>query len=273
MSRRRFTLFVTYFFLLIAAHAQQWGYKTLPPDGFLTKCVDPSGVEVGDWVDCRTDQTCTNPRAITDRCQDRHPKSRQELPEHVVIGAHLDNVRQPKSILRTLSECGNDDACQRVAQLIASVTEIPVDKIVRGAAVISPASAATAEGTYFDFGLPAGYSYCSATINTASIVPHDGPRGSTLLARADKRKLYVETWTPVLPLAQGRTWAEADIRLIGVRDDLASSAYASSASPCYAPNSRIILYCRGGGCEQPRSTTDKGQSVNASSPPGASSRN
>lgn len=185
--------------------------------------------------------------------------------EYVIIGSHIDNVRQQKSIFQTADDCENNPACVVLAKVVSAATEIPVDKFITALATLSGST--EGEGTFTKIALPAGYSYCAASMQLVSIVPHDGDRGSTFLGRADADGLYTETWTPVLPPFEGRSWVEADLTVIGVRSDLAQLNYANGR--CRPPG-RAIFYCRGGGCEG--GAVDKGQSVDTSSPPGAGSR-
>ena len=193
-----------------------------------------------------------------------------QTSDFIVISTKVDNVRNAKSIFTTAEECGKNSACLAILKLASNYFGIPIDKAVASAALLAVKQ--DGEGTYIDIKLPSGYSYCKATINTVSIVPKDGPRGSTLLARADNNQLYIETWTPILPVGQGRSWVEADIAILGVRNDIAEREYGTFGD-CEKPSSRVILYCRGGGCESPKTTEDNGQSVNAAVRPTANSRN
>ena len=116
-------------------------------------------------------------------------------------------------------------------------------------------------------GLPQGYQYCKSQMRMVSIVPNDGPRGSTFLGRVDPTSVYVETWTPVQGIGAGRSWVEAEMTVLGVRSGIAEQSYRDGT--CNRPGNRHIFYCRGSGCV---STNDDGQAVSASSPPGAGSR-
>lgn len=184
----------------------------------------------------------------------------------VMVGMHVDNTRQPKDIFRTLTECANNKTCMAAAQAVGEAYGIPVGEIVAAAGVIG--SSAPDEGTYMRLSPPPGYSYCRASMKLTSIVPHDGDRGSTFLGRADDESLYSETWTPVQGPFDGRSWVEGDLTLIGVKNEYAEQEYQSGR--CARPGSRVWFYCRGGGCEG--GAEDRGQAVDASSPPGAGGR-
>ncbi|MBX9904977.1 MAG: hypothetical protein K2Y31_11515 [Burkholderiales bacterium] len=48
-----------------------WSYVVNPKIDTETKCVDPSGNTVGDWVSCHTGNVCNNAAAIIDKCQSK----------------------------------------------------------------------------------------------------------------------------------------------------------------------------------------------------------
>lgn len=186
--------------------------------------------------------------------------------EYVVVGSHVDNVRNQHSIWDSMRQCTNDAVCSGLLSAIEAYSGVPVGKIATVGAQLSTQQ--DGEGTFMKVGLPAGYAYCRAQMRMTSIVPHDGPRGSTFLGRADPDGLYMETWTPVLPPGQGRSWVEGDVTVVGVRQDIAGARYASGA--CRPAGGRALWYCRGGGCV---ATEDHGQAVPTGSAPGAGSRN
>lgn len=183
--------------------------------------------------------------------------------DFVVSNIYIDNVRQPKSVLDVARDCSNNAGCMALFKVVDSYFQVPASKVVSGAAMLAPQQ--QGEGTYVNASLPAGYAYCKASMKMVSIVPHDGPRGSLFLARATAKGLYYETWTPVQGAGGGRSWVEAGISVLGVRQDLAAASYANGT--CFRPE-RVLWYCRGGGC---KNTNDTGQSKDSSSPPGAMS--
>jgi hypothetical protein len=184
----------------------------------------------------------------------------------VVVGSHIDNVRDQTTIFQTASECNESYICKSALAAISNASGIPVDKAVTALALL--ATTKDGEGTFMNINLPAGYSYCSSSMSLTSIVPRDGPEGSTFLGRADATGLYSETWTPNQVFGGGRSWVEGDLTVVGVSSASAQAAYASGE--CHAPNSRIVFYCRGSGCEG--GALDRGQALDASTRPGAGSR-
>ncbi len=183
--------------------------------------------------------------------------------DFVVTNVYIDNVRQPKSVLDIARDCANNPGCAVFLNAVDNYFQIPVSRFVSAGAALAPRQ--QGEGTYVTATLPSGYAYCKATMKMTSIVPHDGPRGSLFMAMSKPNGLYYETWTPVQGLGQGRSWVEAGISILGIRQDLAASSYASGT--CYRPE-RALWYCRGGGCTD---TEDRGQAKDTSSPPGAMS--
>jgi hypothetical protein len=191
------------------------------------------------------------------------PAARAQSTDFVVSNIYVDNVRQPKSILDIARDCSNNPGCQAAVQAAEAYFQVPVSRVVEGAAMLAPSM--QGEGTYVTATLPQGYAYCSASMKMVSIVPHDGDRGALFLGMAKPAGLYYETWTPVQGLGGGNSWVEAAISVLGIRQELAAQAYTDGT--CHVPE-RVLWYCRGGGCVD---TADAGQSKDSSSPPGAGS--
>jgi hypothetical protein len=190
-------------------------------------------------------------------------ESRAQSTEYVVSNIYIDNVRQPKNVLDAARDCANDDGCALFLQAVDNYFQVPVSRVVQGAALLAPSQ--QGEGTYVTASLPQGYAYCRSTMKMTSIVPHDGPRGSLFLGMSKPNGLYYETWTPVQGMGGGRSWVEGGISILGIREDLAAEAYADGT--CHGPE-RVLWYCRGGGCVD---TADEGQAKDSSSPPEANS--
>jgi len=186
-----------------------------------------------------------------------------QTSDYVSVNIYIDNVRQPKNVLDIARDCANNPACVGLFKAADNYFQVPASRVVTVAAALAPQR--NGEGTFVHTTLPSGYAYCKATMRMVSIVPHDGPRGSTFLGQSRANGFYYETWTPVQGPGGGRSWVEAGISVLGIRQDLANSAYASGK--CFSPQ-RVLWYCRGGGCTN---TDDRGQSKDSSSPPGAMS--
>lgn len=183
----------------------------------------------------------------------------------VVASMHIDQVRDAKNVFDMVRECDNDDLCSNILKAVESYYGIPPGLTATVAATFSGGS--RGEGWGVDMILPNGYLYCGSSMKMVSIVPHDGPRGSLFRGAVARNEIHLETWTPIQGLGDGRSWVEADVTLIGVREDLA--AQAQKEGQCKGFDERNIWYCRGGGCVD---TVDVGQSVSSASPPGANSR-
>lgn len=185
--------------------------------------------------------------------------------DFVKMDIYIDEVRNSKTGFDLAGECADNPFCISVAEAAGAYIGIPVGEIVQAAATFRRDS--NGEGMFVFADLPSGYTYCRASMKMVSIVPHDGPRGSTFLGQSRDHGFYYETWTPVRPITEGRSWVEAKIAVIGVRDDLAAEAVSSGT--CGTPM-RVLWYCRGGGCHD---TEDKGQSKSSATRPAANSEN
>lgn len=182
---------------------------------------------------------------------------------YITTRFHIDVTRQPKDLSDGVRECADSTACAAAVEAIGNYYGIPAGEMLQAAATFS--RNIQGEGTYVFTKLPSNYTYCRASVGNVSITPHDGPRGSLFMGQSRPDGLYYETWTPVQGYGGGTSWVETDVTLIGVRTDLADQARATGK--CGTPM-RVLWYCRGGGCG-PRE--DRGQSLDASSPPGANS--
>lgn len=116
--------------------------------------------------------------------------------------------------------------------------------------------------------IPTGYRYCRSSMSLKSIVPLKGARGSLFSGRATEAFFIMDTWTPVLPAFQGRSWVEGAVDIVLVKSSYADEAYGRGY--CVRADDRLIFWCRGSGCRG--GALDRGQSLDASSPPGADSR-
>lgn len=175
----------------------------------------------------------------------------QERPIFVTVSAHIDEVRDATSILTSIGECHTNDMCRGAASAISAASGYPIDRVVAVASAI--ASRRDGEGSNHVVQLPDGYRYCTSRFRLTSIVPRDGDRGSTLLLEARNNGLAIETWTPVLPPFQGRSWVDGVAVVTGVRADLGNTP------GCHSSDERHFLVCRGSGCEG--EAVDRGRRV------------
>ena len=188
----------------------------------------------------------------------------QTLPTFVVASTKIDEVRTPKNLTDVARDCDESMICTAFLKAASAYFQVPIDSVVTGAALL--ASNRSGEGTTMTISLPAGYVYCRSQVRMISIVPNDGPRGSTLMVRPVWKGLAVETWTPVRGLGEGRSWVEAELTILGIEES-ETFAFGDFDKYCKAGNGRSILTCRGGGCVD---TVDDGQSVSQSNPSGNS---
>ena len=183
-----------------------------------------------------------------------------------MIATHIDQVREPNSIFKFAQDCVDSAVCAGLLTVASDYYNLPLDKVVVSAAGLSGNK--DGEGANMRLSLPPDYVYCKSEMRMTSIVPHDGPKGSTFFSQVEDNGIYLETWTPALPSGDGRSWVEADVSVLGVAQGLAEAKYADGT--CVRPGGRYLFFCRGGGCVD---TQDNGQSVDTTRPPGANSRN
>jgi hypothetical protein len=183
--------------------------------------------------------------------------------DFVTVNVYIDNVQQPKSVLDVSRDCSNSVGCVAFMKAVDSFFQVPASRVVAVAGQL--ASDTKGEGKHVTASLPAGYAYCKSSMRMVSIVPRDGDRGALFFGQSKAEALYYETWTPTRGPFNGRSWVEAGISILGIRQSMASAAYADGS--CYRPD-RVLWYCRGGGCAD---TEDRGQAKEAASPPGAGS--
>lgn len=171
------------------------------------------------------------------------PSASAESDRYVVIQAKLDNVMQPKSVTEGVQDCLKDSKCKAAVDEAFAQFGVPSSPVTSALASIPRAERKGEEG-FFDFHLPAGYSYCKSNIAVVSVVPIDGRRASLLSASSNPRGVSAYTWTPRRNPGQGRSWVEANFTIMGVKDALAEKEYA--AGTCKRPGSTVIN-CRGNG--------------------------
>ena len=182
----------------------------------------------------------------------------------VVTQTKIDEVRTPKNGFDAARDCSDSSLCSALLSAASEYFQVPIDSVVSGMALFS--SRQSGEGTTMTIYLPDGYRYCRSEVKMVSIVPNEGSRGSTLMVRAMRRGIAVETWTPILGLGEGRSWVEADITVFGVHESISD---LSVVNRCHPATGRSILTCRGKGCVD---TIDEGQIVSQESP-SANNRN
>jgi len=81
-----------------------------------------------------------------------------------------------------------------------------------------PSASANGEETNYVLPVPSGYAYCGTRIRVTSIVPADGGRASTINVAVNPNELQMTTWTPVQGIGEGRSWAEGDVQVFGVKE-------------------------------------------------------
>ncbi len=188
------------------------------------------------------------------------PTSSQKKFAFMLI--HLDQVQEPKSVFQVLKECAGNTTCASLATVAGAYFGIPVKQILAAGAVLTKLEYRGEEERDSVFKFPSGYVYCKSRMILTSIVPKDDPRGSIFLAYASASQLLITTWTPKNGAFAGRSWVEANIQVMAVRQKYAEQSYASKQ--CFRAGNRLLFKCRGGGC--PVTVKDYGQNVSNHTP-------
>lgn len=175
--------------------------------------------------------------AVAQSTQKKYPKNL-----FAVSTLHFDAVRAPHGIDWYLQS--------REAQaIIGSIAQgAGISPFYVALASVKPTASAVGEETNYVLPLEPGYAYCGTRIRVTSIVPHDGDRASTINVAVNPTELQMSTWTPVRHFGEGRSWAEGDIQLYGIKPQYLEEFVASGV--CKKVTSQIgILSCRGGSCD------------------------
>jgi hypothetical protein len=108
---------------------------------------------------------------------------------------------------------------------------------------------ATSQGEQTDYVLPipAGYAPCAAIVTVKSIVPADGPRGSTVNGAINPANVQISTWTPTRHVGEGPSWAEGDVAYFGIKPAFLDEFVRKGVCKRVASQETLIS-CRGRSC-------------------------
>lgn len=225
-----------------SAAAESWSYKKNLKADHENMCISPTGQPVGGWYSCHVDGTCKNPEAIANQCKARFDKkaSPSDGGDLMLVKARLEQTMKTHSITGSTAECLKHPECK--AAIDAAAAYLAVDpKVIT--TMTTPISAEwKGEKGDYHYLLPAGYQYCRAKIETLSIVPKDGDESAYMTVTGSDHDLRIQAWAPQSGLYAGKTWVEADISLVGVKDSLVQE-YRSKG---ICTDKYISKFCRGG---------------------------
>jgi len=152
---------------------------------------------------------------------------------------HYDSVRQPH---------GPDFYLQtrEAKAIIGSISSVMgVDPTYVSLAMSAiPSASVEGEETHYVLPVAAGYAYCATRLRVTSIVPADGDRASVINAAVNPNELQMTTWTPVQHFGNGRSWAEGDVQVFGVKPEYLDEFVKKGVCKKVTAQ-EAILSCRG----------------------------
>jgi hypothetical protein len=151
---------------------------------------------------------------------------------------HFDSVRQPHGVEFYAQ------TTQAKAMISTMAAAIGVHPGFVALALSRPTSRQEGEETHYVLPVETGYAYCGTRVRVTSIVPADGERASVINAAVNPREFQMTTWTPVRHLGEGRSWAEGDVQLYGIKPQYLQEFVDKGV--CKRVTEQIgILSCRG----------------------------
>ena len=169
--------------------------------------------------------------------------------DFVVNQMYVDQTVQPKSIVDALGECVRSDSCTGAVMAAAAYFGVSIDPQIIAIARVAAYRQGEPDGQTFDhiLPLPEGYRFCRLHFNAVSIAPSSGDRASEVEVWANPSFAHLYTWTPVQGIGGGRSWVEAEVTLLGVRNDLYSMKVSDGT--CQPIEQRTLIgQCKGNPC-------------------------
>lgn len=177
--------------------------------------------------------------------------SAQQEP-FVAISARINPVMEPRGLDDAIAACQQLALCRNAVATAAVTVGLDPTLVAVGMAELGKLSRQprSEEGSY-EIWLPAPYLFCRATVETTSVVPSKGARGSILQVKSIDEGLWVYTWTPKQTYGEGRSWVDAVATVVGVLPEYRQDAIGKRL--CNPPG-QLFMNCRGafgGGDRQP----------------------
>lgn len=169
--------------------------------------------------------------------------------EFVVNQMYVDQTVQPQSIVDALGNCVRSDACTGAALAAAAYFGVSVDPQIVVVARVAASRQGDPDGETFDhiLPIPEGYRFCRLQFNPVSIAPGGGARASEVEIWANPTFAHLYTWTPRQGLGGGRSWVEAEVTVLGVRNDLYGTRVGDGT--CRSIEQRTLIgQCKGNPC-------------------------
>lgn len=152
---------------------------------------------------------------------------------------HFDAVRAPHGpdwILKS----------QEAKAIIGSISAAMGINPTYVALAIDAIPTAAVQGEQTDYRVPvkSGYAYCATRIDVTSIAPAEGARASLINAAVNPGELQMTTWTPIQNPGGGKSWAEGDVQVYGIKPAYLDEFIGKGV--CKKVTEQVgILSCRG----------------------------
>lgn len=156
-----------------------------------------------------------------------------------VAQMRVDSVRQPHGLEWYLQSREAEGILSSVAGYMGVNPAY-----VKLALEVLPTASVSGEETNYGLPVPDGYVFCAVRVAVNSLNPGSGDRASVIGVSASENMIAVYTWTPVGHLGEGRSWAEADVQVTGIRPSYLQEFREKGV--CKAPGE--VLSCRGNPC-------------------------
>jgi len=158
-----------------------------------------------------------------------------------VTQLHFDAVRSPHGLDWYLQS-------REASVIISSISNAAgIHPVYVALARAIPTGVQQGEETHYRVPVESGYAYCATRIRVTSIVPADGDRASLINAAVNPRELQMTTWTPVRHFGEGRSWAEGDVQVYGIKPAYLEEFIGKGVCK-RVTQQEGILSCRGSGC-------------------------
>lgn len=114
---------------------------------------------------------------------------------------------------------------------------------------VIPSANVSGEETFYDLPLAPGYKYCASRVAVTSLNPGSGSRAAVIDAKVFKDgHLGVYTWTPVNHFGEGRSWAEADVQVMGILNSYYTAYVNKGICQQISGEYEQLFSCRGNPC-------------------------
>ncbi|AEF99805.1 hypothetical protein [Methylomonas methanica] len=170
---------------------------------------------------------------------DTYPKNLFKISQMKV-----DSVRQPHGLDWYLKSRESKVILTSIASYMGvdpSYVSLAID--------VLPSASVQGEETFYDLPLAPGYKYCASRVGVTSLNPGSGNRAAVIDAKVfENGHLGVYTWTPVNHFGEGKSWAEADVQVMGILNSYYTEYVNKGICQQVSGSHEQLFSCRGNPC-------------------------